>query len=130
MLANMAARRLDSRLEGLAATRGADYTRYADDLTFSGGREIRGFLPAIRLIIAEEGFMLNEAKVRVLRRGRRQTVTGLTVNEKVAVPRPLRRRLRAALHRMEQGGRLFWGGKRISAAALRGHEAYQHGVQG
>jgi RNA-directed DNA polymerase len=37
-LSNLAARRLDSRLAGIARALGFAYTRYADDLTFSGGR--------------------------------------------------------------------------------------------
>jgi hypothetical protein len=36
-LANLSAFRLDCRLAGLAKAAGADYTRYADDLLFSGG---------------------------------------------------------------------------------------------
>src|SRR6266700_20515 len=38
-LANLAAYRLDCRLWGLAHSAGAHYTRYADDLVFSGGKE-------------------------------------------------------------------------------------------
>jgi len=39
-LANLAAFGLDRRLAGLAAALGATYTRYADDLTLSGGAGI------------------------------------------------------------------------------------------
>lgn len=83
-LANLAAFRLDRRLMKLASRLGADYTRYADDLTFSGGDELarRGkrFAVLVAAIAAEEGFTLNYRKTRVLRRGGRQHVTGVVVN--------------------------------------------------
>ena len=59
-LANLAAYRLDCRLHGLASAAGARYTRYADDLLFSGGGEFavpcRRFLHHVYALILEEGF--------------------------------------------------------------------------
>jgi retron-type reverse transcriptase len=104
-LANLVAWRLDRRLMGLAAKYGFSYTRYADDLTFSGddptvaGRLITN----IKRIVADERFTLNDAKTRVARRSRRQVVTGLVVNDLVATPRQVRRRLRAMLHNASRG---------------------------
>lgn len=90
-LANLAAHRLDRRLGGLAAALGATYTRYADDLTFSGGADLaRHSARLARLVagvVAEEGFALNAAKTRVLRRGGRQVVTGVVVNVRPNLPR-------------------------------------------
>ncbi len=105
-LANLVAWRLDRRLAGLARKRGFVYTRYADDLTFSGDDvEVAVHLgAAARRIIADEQFTVNAGKTRLLRRGGRQTVTGLVVNERPATPRELRRRLRAILHNAAQGG--------------------------
>jgi RNA-directed DNA polymerase len=106
-LANLVAWRLDRRLTGLAAKYGFSYTRYADDLTFSGddpavaGRLITN----VRRIVADERFTLNDAKTRVARRSRRQVVTGLVVNDQVATPRQLRRRLRAMLHNAQRDAR-------------------------
>jgi retron-type reverse transcriptase len=106
-LANLVAWRLDRRLTGLAAKYGFGYTRYADDLTFSGddpavaGRLITN----VRRIVADERFMLNDAKTRVARRSRRQVVTGLVVNDQVATPRQLRRRIRAMLHNAQRDAR-------------------------
>ena len=51
-------------------------------------------------------------------------VTGLVVNQQVSVPRHIRRRLRAAVHRVEQGGVAQWDGAEQSAAALRGRVAF------
>jgi retron-type reverse transcriptase len=101
-LANLAAFGLDRRLSALARRLEADYTRYADDLTFSGGRRLLQRAPAIvRMvegIVAEEGFRINDSKTRVRSSAQRQLVTGLVVNRKVNIPRPVYDRLRAVLH--------------------------------
>jgi hypothetical protein len=90
-LANLVAFRLDRRLTGLAKACGATYTRYADDLTFSGGealrRAFRRFTRKVTLVAAEEGFVVNRGKTRVLTRAERQTVTGVVVNVRPNVPR-------------------------------------------
>jgi retron-type reverse transcriptase len=105
-LANLVAWRLDRRLAGLAARRGFAYTRYADDLTFSGD-DPAAALPLLglaRRIIDEERFAVNAAKTRLARRSARQMVTGLVVNDALATPRRQRRRLRAILHNARATG--------------------------
>ena len=100
-VANLIAYRLDHRLAKLAAACGATYTRYADDLTFSGGDELRrsaGRLERrVALIAAEEGFTLNRRKTRSSGRGARQLVTGLVVNVRPNVPRAEFDRLKAII---------------------------------
>ena len=107
-LSNQVARRLDRRLAGLAAKLDANYTRYADDLTFSGDATLDpkvGYLMArVRHLALTEGFRVNEAKSRVLRQNAAQMVTGLVVNDRPGVPRAEIRRLRAILHRAKSGG--------------------------
>jgi retron-type reverse transcriptase len=102
-LSNQVARRLDRRLAGLAGKLGLTYTRYADDLTFSGDRTLEGrvgyLLARARHIAEDEGFKINGSKTRVLRQNAAQTVTGLVVNDRPAVRRSTVRRLRAILHR-------------------------------
>ena len=122
-LANLIARRLDRRIEGLAHRRNLAYTRYADDLTLSGpADQVRKALPMVRGIIIEEGFLIAEKKVRFMRRGRRQLVAGLVVNDRLSTPRAYRRRIRAAIHRLATG-RLPPGASDYNAAILqcRGH---------
>ena len=101
-LANLAAFRLDRRLDGLAARFGAVYTRYADDLTFSGDRALIGragrLVALVEDIATDEGFRINDGKTRVRSRAQRQVVTGLVVNDRPNVTRPEYDRLRAVLH--------------------------------
>lgn len=105
-LANMAAWRLDRRLEGLARKHGFAYTRYADDLTFSGGEAGAALriLDSAQRIIRDEHFEVNADKTRLYRRSSRQMVTGLVVNDGLNTPRRLRRRLRAILHNARRTG--------------------------
>lgn len=90
-LANLSAFSLDVRLKGMANRYEVDYTRYADDLTFSGqGRSIpalREIIPFVRLIVSSERFTINRKKQRVLRRHQQQTVTGLVINQKLSLSR-------------------------------------------
>lgn len=105
-LSNLVSYRLDARLTGIATKLGWNYTRYADDLTFSSDEPSQtGYLLArLRHIAGEEGFEVNEKKTRVLRPSTAQTVTGIVVNEKVNVPRRHLKRLRAILHRAKTEG--------------------------
>jgi hypothetical protein len=102
VLANLVARRLDRRLEGLATAFGARYTRYADDLAFSGddrfSASLRTFIQLVEQIIRDEGFRANRAKRQVLRPHQRQILTGLVVNDQPHVSRREFDRLKAILH--------------------------------
>jgi RNA-directed DNA polymerase len=100
-LANLSAYSLDVRLSGLARSFGAVYTRYADDLTFSGparfGTSLRDFIPLVSQIVRQERFRLNPSKKKVLRSTGRLVVTGVVVNDKPNVSRRDFDRLKAVL---------------------------------
>jgi RNA-directed DNA polymerase len=107
-LANLVNVLLDARLTGLAEALGASYTRYADDLTFSFERDdhaaLADLLGGTRRIARAHGYRLHvERKLQIRRRHHRQTVTGLVVNERVALPRGRRRWLRAVEHHIYSG---------------------------
>ena len=122
-LANLCAFRLDLRLEGLAWVFGATYTRYADDLVFSGPAPLRAQFNALHAwvagIAADEGFTLHPRKVRCMPQHRQQRVTGVVVNDKVNAPREDFDRLKAVLHRCATQGPA--GQNRDDVADFRGH---------
>jgi len=101
-LANLAAFRLDMLLAALVRAYGAHYTRYADDLAFSGDHafatKTSAFLTAVEGITHDEGFLLNSRKTRVMRRGGCQRITGIVVNDHVNVPRTAYDELKAILY--------------------------------
>lgn len=129
-LANLVAYRLDQRLLGLAKSFGANYTRYADDLTFSGDESfaaaLRAFIPLVEAIIRSEGFQSNKAKRQILRRHQRQIVAGVVVNAKPNFCRKDYDRLKAILHRCVTQGPATQNRDQIEdfAAHLRGRIAH------
>lgn len=128
-LANLSAYSLDVRLAGLARSFGANYTRYADDLTFSGssrfGTSLRDFIPLVGQIVRQERFRLNAGKRKILRSSGRLVVTGVVVNEKINVSRREFDRLKAVLTNCVRHGALGQnkGGHPHFAAHLRGRIA-------
>ena len=107
-LANLSLRRLDARLTGLAEAFGGSYTRYADDLTFSGGGKLArnpGYLiNIVTQILKDEGHNLNTQKSRVRTASQRQTVTSVVVNERPNVVRSEFDRLKAIIHNCKADG--------------------------
>jgi len=108
MLANLAAYRLDARLTGLAQAAGAVYTRYADDLLFSGDekfvRAAERFVHLVGAVALEEGFVIHLRKTRLMRASVAQRAGGLVLNAKPNVPRREFDRLKAILHRCRSHG--------------------------
>ncbi len=107
-IANLVAYSLDIRLSGLARSFGAEYTRYADDLTFSGSRgfarSLSTFIPLVTQIVRDESFRVNRKKRKVVRQSQRQVVTGVVVNDRVNVSRKDFDQLKAILHNCRRLG--------------------------
>lgn len=122
-LANLAAYRMDLRLASWAAACGAAYTRYADDLAFSGGPDVaragRRFRAAVWQIILEEGFRPNAAKSRWMTPGVRQHLAGVVVNVRPNVGRAEFDLLKAILTNCVRHGPA--GQNRAGAADFRAH---------
>ena len=99
-LANLAAFALDVRLSAIAQARGLEYSRYADDLVFSGPRiSVGPLLQQVNSIARSEKFRLNVAKTRVMYAHEQQRVTGVVVNQKPNISREEFDALKALLHR-------------------------------
>ena len=79
-LANHAARHMDIRLHGMARSLGCSYSRYADDLTFSGDSPPATIVAIASRIIVSEGYTVNPSKVHVQPAHRPQYVTGIRVD--------------------------------------------------
>lgn len=118
-LTNIICEKLDKRLLGVAKRFGLNYSRYADDITFSSKHNTYGvnankvenifekgstFDFEIRKIITEQNFHIKESKVRLQKKGYRQEVTGLVVNDKINVTRRYVKKLRQWLYMWEQYG--------------------------
>jgi hypothetical protein len=98
--------RLDHRLTGLAKRFGVTYTRYADDITFSSEHNVYygDFIIELNRIIKVERLEINPSKTRLQKRGERQEVTGITVNDGLNVSKKYIKQLRMYLYYCEQYG--------------------------
>ncbi len=128
-LSNLCNRRLDARLQALAALLGADYTRYADDITISLATDdrtaVHGLIRATKLVLRDEGYELHtRRKLHVRRRHEQQRVTGLVVNDGVRLPRATRRLLRSVEHRVGSGK-----APTLTAAQIQGYRSWRSMVE-
>lgn len=92
IISNILATKMDYRFEALARKLNFNYSRYADDLTFSINNE--GKLPSLKLIskiISEEGFFINDKKTKYMKRGCKQYVTGLTTTNGINLSKEYRK---------------------------------------
>ncbi len=113
IVSNLICRRLDSHLRRFASSANCRYTRYADDITISAGRNgniekfatksASGIVLSKKLlgIIQDNDFQVNAAKLRLQGTNTRQVVTGLVTNAKANIPRKFLRNVRAMLHNAE-----------------------------
>ena len=109
LIANMICNIMDIRILKIAKKYRLDYTRYADDLTFSTNNkyflnDYDKFLEDIKNIIHRSGFELNSKKTRLLFSNSRQEVTGLVVNKKINVARDYYKNTRAMAHSLYKNG--------------------------
>lgn len=108
VLTNMLCYRLDVRLHGLAKRFKVAYSRYADDITFSGNRNVfrsTEFQQELKRIIEDDQkLFINPGKTRLQKRGYRQEVTGVIVNEKSNVHRKYVKQLRSWIYYIEKYG--------------------------
>jgi RNA-directed DNA polymerase len=104
-LANLAAVSLDGRLHALAKKFGLNYTRYVDDLTFSGRSIGIRFIAIVRKIVEEAGFIVNSDKTRLMRGHSPKFVTGLAVGgDRLRVPRAFKREVRNKAFQLAKRG--------------------------
>jgi len=90
-IANLVCRKIDRRIEGLAPLFNTSYTRFVDDITFSGDYIPNSFIKMVKQIIAQSGYKLNSDKELLCGKHQSQVVTGLTVNrKKPKVPKKVR----------------------------------------
>ncbi len=105
VISNFVCLKLDKDLKKFCNENNLTFSRYADDLTFSSNLLISSdTVLDIISMIKKNNFLINEKKLRLKSSGRKQTVTGLTVNEKVNVDRKLLKKIRAMLHDMTTVG--------------------------
>lgn len=103
-ISNIVCLRLDKRLSKLAEKIGCSYSRYADDITFSGDIHPHEYLYLVRKIIEDEKFTINNKKTRIQSNNYRQEVTGIIVNNKLKVNVKYKRYIRQQIYYIKKFG--------------------------
>lgn len=114
-LSNIIAKRLDYRLTGFATKFELKYTRYADDFTFSGEILPVKLITYIEEIVADEGFVVNSSKTKLLNNKKQKIVTGISISSgKLTIPKKAKREVRKNVYHVLSKG-LFEHQKNINS---------------
>ena len=97
-LSNLFFKPIDTEISEFCKERKIRYTRYADDLTFSGDFDDKELYNEVSIILSKNGLELNEAKTKLMPRGNRQIVTGIIVNNKPQLDKETRRLIRQEVY--------------------------------
>ncbi len=130
MLTNVICFRLDQRMAGIARKLGFTYTRYADDMTFSGDeasrQNIKKLMWQTKAVIKDEGFNIHPKKTKIMSTGNRKEVTGIVVNEKTSIEKSKLKSFRALLYQIEKDGPVGkkWGTSSDLMGSILGFARY------
>lgn len=103
-ISNIILREFDNSIGAWCRGRGITYTRYCDDMTFSGLFNPIELKSQLQRELYNEGFFLNSKKTVVLRQGQKMEVTGIVVNEKVSIPSQYKKNLRQEIYYCKKYG--------------------------
>jgi len=103
-LSNLIFKDADALISSFCVDRKIRYTRYADDLSFSGDFDEKELLEKVTEVVENLNLHINVAKTKLMTPNMRQTVTGIVVNEKPQVAFHKRNELRQAMHYIKKFG--------------------------
>lgn len=135
VISNIVCRRLDLDMLELARTTKSTYSRYADNITFSG--KTPPVAENVKAVIKGNGFELQAKGCYVQYRGARQFVTGLSVvdHERPRLPKQMKKKLRLIAYYIKKygDGHFEFSSENHSIAPTRaqyeGFIAYAHSVE-
>jgi len=103
-LSNLILNDFDVSVGDYCKTHAIRYTRYADDLTFSGDFDIAALIYFVKNRLKVLGLEINTSKLKVMRSNNRQVTTGIVLNEKLQVPRTYRMKIRQEIYMISKYG--------------------------
>ena len=129
IITNLICQVLDMHLLSFAKRYRLDYTRYADDITFSTNDKAfleiwNSFYAELEKKVKKAGFSINEKKTRITYRDSKQVVTGLVVNKKISVDHAYCRKVRAMAHSLYTNGSYSVDGVEGNIRQLEGRFAF------
>lgn len=97
-ISNLVLRNFDIKIDKYCKENKINYSRYADDLTFSGDFDAQKLIKIVNDLLKPEGFVLNDKKTKIIYKNQRQRVTGIVVNEKLSITKKYKKRIRQEIY--------------------------------
>lgn len=104
MLSNLVLKNFDNYIGEYCLKRNISYTRYCDDLTFSGNFIPKEIIKKVRNFLETLGYVLNAKKTKIITTNSRQIVTGIIVNKKLNTPKTYRKKIRQEMYYIKKYG--------------------------
>ena len=104
MISNLILKDFDEEVGHFCELKNISYTRYSDDLTFSGDFKVREVISFVSKLLKKQGLELNYHKIHVVRHHQRQLVTGVLVNNKVSIPDFYKKNIRQEMYYIRKYG--------------------------
>ena len=120
----------DQTVGAFCNDRGISYTRYCDDMTFSGDFDEREVIAFVKGELCKLGLFLKNRKTAVVPASKRQTVTGIVVNEKLNITKEYKKNIRQEMYYIQKFGvedhlkRMDVADKQQYVLSLRGRIAF------
>lgn len=112
-ISNLIMQDFDEEIGSFCEKNNISYTRYSDDMTFSGDFNVKMVIFKVKDELKKMGMQLNYDKIHVIYSNMSQQVTGITVNEKPQVLKVKRRKIRQEVYYIKKYG-LYSHLKRIN----------------
>ena len=103
-ISNLVMKEFDEELGNWCNLRNISYTRYSDDMTFSGQFNPSELIVKVRKMLYKLGLSLNNDKIHIIHKSSRQNVTGIVVNEKMQVNIKYRNKIRQEIYYIKKFG--------------------------
>ncbi|MEG1146842.1 MAG: reverse transcriptase family protein [Bacilli bacterium] len=103
-ISNLIMKDFDEELGAFCNKLNISYTRYSDDLTFSGLFDVSNLILVVKKMLSKMNFELNKEKIHVIRNNNKQNVTGVIVNKKLRVDNSYRKSIRQEMYYINKFG--------------------------
>ena len=103
-ISNLVMKDFDEEIGVICEKRNINYTRYSDDMTFSGDFNPSEIIKIVRKYLYKLGLNLNDSKIHIVKNYQSQNVTGLIVNKKIQVSKNYRKKIRQEIYYLKKYG--------------------------
>jgi retron-type reverse transcriptase len=94
----------DEKIGKYCGENNISYTRYCDDMTFSGDFDEKAVIFVVKDELRKLGLFLKNRKTAVIPNTKRQTVTGIVVNEKIGLTKEYKNKIRQEIYYIKKYG--------------------------